>query len=131
MGDHLTDDAYRTAAALRAALRTFTAHSDRVVRKHGLTPKRYELLLLVKVATPAEATVSGLAQQLAIGQSAATQLVRRAENDCLLQRQLSREDARVHHLRLTPKGHRRLEAALTELGAQRADLVRVLTSLGE
>jgi DNA-binding MarR family transcriptional regulator len=86
--------------------------------------------LLVKVATPAEATVSSLARQLAIGQSAATQLVRRAENDQLLERQLSRKDARVHHLRLTTRGQRRLEAALAELGAQRAELVRVLTSLG-
>lgn len=127
---HPTDEDYHRAADLRRALRTFTVHSERIVRKHGLTPKRYELLLLVKVAAAAEATVTNLAQQLAIGQSAATQLVRRAENDRLLERQLSAEDARVHQLRLTTKGQQRLEAALAELGAQRAELVRILTSAG-
>jgi DNA-binding MarR family transcriptional regulator len=127
--ERLSQQDYESAAEVRLALRTFVAQSEPIITKHGLTPKRYELLLLVKVSAPKDATVTNLAERLAIGQSAATQLVRRAENDDLLERRLSRVDARIHHLQLTITGERRLEAALKELGPQRADLIQVLTSL--
>ena len=70
--NRLNERDYLHAAELRLALRTFLASSDRVIGKHGLTPKRYELLLLVKISEPAEATVSHLAGKLSIGQSATT-----------------------------------------------------------
>lgn len=120
---------YLHAAELRLALRTFLASSERVISKHDLTPKRYELLLLVKVSKPTEATVSHLARKLSIGQSATTQLVRRAENDGVLERQFSPDDARVHHIRLTQEGKQRLAAALAELGPQRRELIEALASL--
>jgi len=120
---------YVHAAELRRVLRTFLARSEQVIGRHGLTPKRYELLLLVKVSDPVEATVSRLAEKLWIGQSAATQLVHRAEKDGLLERQFSPDDGRVHHLRLTPEGTRRLAAALAELGPQRLELTEALVVL--
>lgn len=127
--NRLNERDYLHAAELRLALRAFLASSDRVIGKHGLTPKRYELLLLVKISEPAEATVSHLAGKLSIGQSATTQLVRRAEDDGVLERQFSPDDARVHHLRLTQDGKRRLAAALAELGPQRRELIDALASL--
>lgn len=120
---------YDQAAELRLALRAFHARSEATVRKHGLTAKRYELLLLVKVSDPTEATVSHVGAKLSIGQSAATQLVRRAEDDGVLERQLSRQDARVQHLRLTEEGERRLAAALADLGPERRQLINILASL--
>lgn len=127
--NRLNERDYLHAAELRLALRAFLASSDRVIEKHGLTPKRYELLLLVKISEPAEATVSNLAGKLSIGQSATTQLVRRAEDDGVLERQFSPDDARVHPLRLTKDGKRRLAAALAELGPQRSELIDALASL--
>ncbi|HWB22094.1 MAG TPA: MarR family transcriptional regulator [Gaiellaceae bacterium] len=126
---HLSEREYDEAAELRLALRSFHARSDATVRRHGLTPKRYELLLLVKVSDPAEATVGHLGARLSIGQSAATQLVRRAEDDGVLERQLSRRDARVQHLRLTEEGERRLAGALADLGPERRELINILASL--
>ena len=110
---------YANAAELRRVLRTFLNRSDKVVRAHRLTPRRYELLLLLKVAPAAQATVTDLAASLEVGSSPATQLVRRAENDELIERRLSNVDARVHELRLSAEGERRLSAALTELGPER------------
>jgi DNA-binding MarR family transcriptional regulator len=65
-------------------------------RTHELTPERYELLLLIRVAAEGEATVGKLAQQLHIGQSAVTQLARRVEDAGLIERTVSPTDARVH-----------------------------------
>jgi len=110
-------------------LRAFLNRSEKVVRAHGLTPRRYELLLLLKVAPPAEATVTHLAASLGVGQSAGTQLVRRAENDGLVERRLSPLDARVNELRVSEEGERRLAAALAELGPERRKLLQALASL--
>jgi len=100
-----------------------------VTRAHGLTTERYELLLLIKVAREEEATVGRLAARLHIGQSAATQLARRVENAGLIERTVSTRDARVHPLRLTVDGERRLAAAVAELAGEREALVRALDGL--
>jgi DNA-binding MarR family transcriptional regulator len=119
-------DRYAAAAATRLALRGHLARADRITRSHGLTAERYELLLLIKTARDGEATVGRLAQQLHIGQSAATQLARRVEDGGLIQRTVSSRDARVHPLRLTAEGERRLAAAVAELADERTSLTRVL-----
>src|SRR3954454_7182474 len=123
------DAQYANAAELRRVLRAFLNRSDKVVRAHGLTPRRYELLLLLRVAPPADATVTSLAASLEVGQSAATQLVQRAESDGLVERRLSQADARVHELRLSEEGERRLAAALAELGPERRKLLEALAPL--
>jgi DNA-binding MarR family transcriptional regulator len=120
------DPGLRDAAALRVALRAFLARSEVVTRQHGLTPERYELLLLIKTAPDGEATVGKLGARLSIGQSAATQLARRAEDLGLIERTMSTRDARVHPLRLTPEGERRLAGAVAALGSERAQLRRLL-----
>lgn len=121
----LTPGDYESAATLRRNLRHFLARTEEITRIHGLTPERYQLLLQVKVAA-GEATVGKLATQLSIGQSAATQLVRRAEDLGLLKRSLSPHDARVRFLDLSPEGERRLAAAVAELHDERALLRRLL-----
>lgn len=119
---------YREAIELRLALRRFLRRSERVVRVHGLTPQRYQLLLFIKAADGA-ATVAGLTESLQLGQAAVTQLVRRAENLGLVRRQLSQTDARVRFLRLTDEGERRLAGAVAELSEDRAALVDALAQL--
>lgn len=120
---------FEEAAQLRAALRGFHSRSEQISRAHGLTQERYQLLLMIKVSPEDTATVSSLSKTLAIGQSAATQLVRRAEDLGLLERTLSRRDARVHPLRLTDEGEKRLRATLAELGPERTALLAALHDL--
>jgi DNA-binding MarR family transcriptional regulator len=122
-------DRYDAAAAFRVALRRFLARTDQITQAHGLTPERYELLLLIKVADDGEATVGRLAPKLRIGQSAATQLARRVENAGLIERTVSARDARVHPLRLTAEGERRLAAAVKELAGERAVLASELDGI--
>ena len=110
---------YESAAALRVGLRRFLARTEQIIRDHDLTPERYELLLLIKTAPEGEATVGKLGERLSIGQSAATQLARRAEDVGLIERTMSPRDARVHPLRLTEEGERRLAATLVALREER------------
>jgi DNA-binding MarR family transcriptional regulator len=117
---------YAAEATLRVALREFAARTERIVRAHQLTSERYELLLLIGVAADGEATVGKLARQLHIGQSAATQLTRRIEDAGLIERTVSPTDARVHPLRLTAEGKRRLAAAAADLAKERAALAEAV-----
>jgi DNA-binding MarR family transcriptional regulator len=122
-------DSYAAEATARVALREFASRSDRIARAHGLTAERYELLLLIKVADDGDATVGNLARRLHIGQSAATQLARRVEDAGLIERTVSPRDARVHPLRLTAEGERRLAATAEALAADRQALGRALRTL--
>jgi DNA-binding MarR family transcriptional regulator len=87
---------------LRSALQQFARSTEVVARRHGLTTERH----------------------LAV--STVTQLVRRAENQGLLRRELAPRDARIRYLRLTEEGERRLAAALGELGEERERLTLLL-----
>jgi DNA-binding MarR family transcriptional regulator len=121
-----TREMYESAAALRISLRRFLARTTQIARGHGLTLERYELLLLIKTAPHGDATVGRLGQQLSIGQSAATQLARRAEDLGLIERTLSPHDARVRRFHLTAEGERRLAGALAELDQERTILATAL-----
>src|ERR687886_3253 len=103
-------DDYRSAAALRATLREFSRRSEQVAREEGLTPRQYLLLLMIRGAPDGseQATVTDLAQRLQLTQSTVTELVRRAEDAGLLEREPSTDDARVTWLRLTEDGAARV-----------------------
>jgi DNA-binding MarR family transcriptional regulator len=124
----LPAEEYVRAAEVRRALRGFLRRTEEVSRAHGLTAERYELLLAIKVEGERDrpVTVTSLGSSLLLSQSAVTQLVRRAENAGLIQRQLSSRDARVRHLHLTSEGEHRLAAAVAELGPGRDHLAAVL-----
>jgi DNA-binding MarR family transcriptional regulator len=123
-----TAESYAAAAALRIALRQFHAGSERITHAHGLTPERYELLLLVDTGS---VTVGRIAELLQIRQSAATQLAQRAEQDGLVERTVSDHDGRMHPLRLTRKGKRRLAACLADLEQERTALISILATLAD
>lgn len=113
--DRIDPHEIRRAADLRIALRRFTHADDQAARSAGLTPKRYQLLLLVgsSESTPSERrlTVSGAAEKLGISLSAAAELASRAEQAGLLERTPAADDARVTTLFLTDEGTRRMLAA--------------------
>jgi DNA-binding MarR family transcriptional regulator len=109
-------------AEFRAALRSFLRRSERVARASGLTPQRYLLLLMIKGGSGERSTVTELSERLQLAQSTVTELVRRAEEVGLVEREPSRDDGRVAHLRLTDEGERRLARAFTDLAEERQQL---------
>ena len=111
-------------AEFRASLRRFLRRTEKIARNSGLTPQRYLLLLMVRGAPDGSgrSTVTELAERMQLAQSTVTELVSRAEEAGLLEREQSRTDARVAHLRLSEEGERKLEAAFTTLAAERTSL---------
>src|SRR5712691_8915010 len=94
------------AAELRRRLRVFLAHGDTIVRRHGLTPQRYLLLLAIKGAPDGSGSrsIGELADDLQLAQSSITELVDRVEAAGLVIRTSVKSDARVVRVRLTPLG---------------------------
>jgi DNA-binding MarR family transcriptional regulator len=117
------DDVGRVAA-FRAALRVFMRKSERNSRSAGLTPQRYLLLLMIKGAPDGgqKSTVTELSERLQLAQSTVTELVRRAEEAGLVEREQSADDGRVAHLMLTGEGERRLAKAFTTNEQERDEL---------
>lgn len=118
-------------ADFRAALRRFQRQSERIARKSGLTPQRYTLLMMIKGAPDGseQSTVTELSDRLQLAQSTVTELVRRAEEAGLVQREQSQRDARVAHLRLTDEGERRLLSSFTALELERSQLREAFSGL--
>ena len=117
-------DAVIEVAEFRAAMRRFLRQSEKISRAYGLTPQRYLLLLMIKGAPDRSerSTVTELAERLQLAQSTVTELVMRAEEIGLIEREASPMDARVAHLRLSAEGERRLERSFTHLATERAQL---------
>ena len=113
-------------AEFRAALRSFLRRSERVARESGLTPQRHLLLLMIKGAPDGSgrSTVTELSDRLQLAQSTVTELVRRAEEAGLIERERSSADGRVAFLSLTDEGERRLERTHTSLADERDRLRR-------
>ena len=125
----MTESEYEAAAALRSALREFLTETEATTRKHGLTAEQYQLLLLIQVSPEQERTIGRLCRGLIRRQSAVTQLARRAEDLGLIERSISKRDARVRYLDLTAEGQQRLDGAITELGAERNRLLEALDTI--
>lgn len=120
-------------AQFREALRRFLRRSERVAHVSGLTPQRYLLLLMIKGAPDGseQSTVTELADRLQLAQSTVTELVRRAEEVGLVEREQSASDGRVAFLRLTAEGENRLGRAFTDLAVERRELREAFVHLDE
>ena len=118
-------------AHFRAALRAFLRKAERNARKSGLTPQRYLLLLMIKGAADGseQSTVTELAERLQLAQSTVTELVHRAEETGLIDREQSDSDGRVTHLRLSAEGERRLMQAFTSNEQERQELRTAIARL--
>ena len=132
-GERLTAQDAMRGAEFRAALRRFLRRSERIARSSGLTPQRYLLLLMIKGAPDGseQSTVTELAERLQLAQSTVTELVRRAEEVGLVERETSSVDGRVAHLRLTEEGERRLTQSFTSLAVERDALRAAFAHLDE
>jgi DNA-binding MarR family transcriptional regulator len=119
---------YERVAEFRTALRRFLRVSEDAARRHGLTPRRHLLLLLIK-GTPGGAertTVSDLSERFQLAQSTVTELVQRAENAGLVRREQSGDDGRVVYLTLTANGETALERVHGDLRPEREALTQLL-----
>src|ERR671937_1909228 len=112
-------------AAFRTALRRFLHRTESVAAQAGLTPQRYDLLLMIRSA--GELRVTELCELLHLQQTAVTELVKRTEEAGLIERAPSDEDGRVWLLRLTIEGERRL---MRVFGALREDRAALAAAFG-
>lgn len=121
------------AAEFRTALRRFERETDRIARGSGLTPRRYLVLLLIKGAADRSerSTVTELAERMSLAQSTVTELVARAEEAGLVQREGWPDDGRVAKLSLTKEGERRLTEAFRSLAAERQALREAIGRLAD
>jgi DNA-binding MarR family transcriptional regulator len=76
-----------------------------------------------------QSTVTELADRLQLAQSTVTELVRRAEEIGLVERERSSVDGRIAHLRLTPEGERRLAQTFTSNATERQRLLDAFDSI--
>jgi DNA-binding MarR family transcriptional regulator len=128
--DDQIDDIERTAA-FRTELRRFLRRTATVTADAGLTPERYDLLLMVKAAADSgqPSTVTKLCESLQLRQTAVSELVKRAEEAGLLARRPSDADGRVSLLSVTAEGEQRLLRVFDALRDDRdafADAFRLL-----
>lgn len=121
----LTKDEYERLANFRYSLREFARSTELEVRRAGLTPQQYLLLLALKGFPGRDwANISELAERLQIRHNAVIGLVNRAETRGLVRRvqDADRADRRVVQIHLTSDG----EIVLSRLtSALRGERMRV------
>jgi DNA-binding MarR family transcriptional regulator len=127
---------YQALAELRYRIRKFVREGDAVASAAGLEPQQYLLLLMIR-GMPAgqEATVSDLAERLALKHHSVVELIDRLETHGYVRRNRSREDRRSVLVSLLPRGDKMLEEVaqhrISELRATGAALVNAISSLLE
>ena len=128
-----TPDRIQRIAEFRSALAAFLERSGAGARRHGLTPQRYLLLLMIKGAPDGNerVTMGELAARLRISANTASELVSRAARAGLVVRERSAADLRVVELRLTDEGERRLAQAVAATDADRRLLSQAFQRLAE
>lgn len=118
-------------AEFRGALREFESRSEEVVRRWGLTPQRYLLLLFVKGAPDGSerATMTELKDRMKLSPNTVSDLVSRAEDAGLVVRTPAKHDLRVVHVTLTPEGERLLLGAVSDSDDYRREFARRFEAL--
>jgi DNA-binding MarR family transcriptional regulator len=112
-------------------LRRLLGRTEAAAGEAGLTPQRYDLLLMIKASDGGETTVTELCRTLQLRQTAVTELVKRAEEAGLVARRQSTSDGRVFRLSLTSEGERRLARAFAALRLDRAAFAEAFEQLAE
>ena len=117
-------------ALFRTELRRFLARTEKASREAGLTPQRYDLLLMIEAAGQSGVRVTDLCDLLQMKQTGVTELVRRAVASKLIDRRSSTDDGRARMLTLTAKGRRQLLKVFDALADDRAALTARFEELG-
>jgi DNA-binding MarR family transcriptional regulator len=119
----LTKQDFEALARFRFAIRRYLRFSEETVRRHGLSPQQYQLLLALKGFPDRDwATVREVADGLQLRHHSVVELIDRAQRQGLVQRAPHPSDARAVRVLLTHEG----EAVLDRLTAlHREELGRV------
>lgn len=111
--DRLTKRDFEELAQFRFAIRRYLRFSEDAVRRVGLTPQHYQLLLALKGFPGREwATVLELADKLQLRHNSVVELINRAQKQELVRRAPDSTDRRVVRVLMTRRGQR----VLAELG---------------
>lgn len=120
-GPPLTKRDFEALARFRFGIRRYLRFSEETVRRHGLTPQQYQLLLAIKGFPDRDwAAVRELADRLQLRHHSVVELVNRAQGQGLVDRAPHPTDARAVRVELTAEGER----ILARLSALHRDELR-------
>jgi DNA-binding MarR family transcriptional regulator len=119
--DPLTKQDFEALARFRFAIRRYLRFSEETVRRHGVTPQQYQLMLALKGFPGRDwAMVRELADRLQLRHHSVVELVNRAQSQGLVDRAGDPDDARAVRVVLTDQG----EQLLGRLSALHRDELR-------
>jgi len=103
----LTKQDFEALARFRFGIRSYLRFSEETIRKHGLTPQQYQLMLALKGFPGRDwAVVRELAERLQLRHHSVVELINRAQREGLVQRSADPDDARAVRVLLTDEGER-------------------------
>jgi DNA-binding MarR family transcriptional regulator len=117
---HWPPEAASGMAVYTAVLRSFQLLNDQVnqvVRRHGLTFSRYEVLTWLATDAESSVTLSWISRTLRIPPATVTDIVDRLERDGLVRREPHPSDARTTLAVITPPGRTLATEATRDLNA--------------
>jgi DNA-binding MarR family transcriptional regulator len=121
VGDPLTKRDFEALARFRFGIRRYLRFSEETVRRHGVTPQQYQLMLALKGFPGRDwAVVRELADRIQLRHHSVVELVNRAQSQGLVDRTGDPDDARAVRVVLTDQG----EQLLGRLSALHRDELR-------
>lgn len=112
---------FEALAQFRFGIRRYLRFSEETVRRDGLTPQQYQLLLALKGFPGRDwATVREVADRLQLRHHSVVELINRAQGEGLVQRAADPDDGRVVRVLLSDRG----EQVLARLSALHRDELR-------
>ncbi len=122
----LSKQDFEALARFRFGIRRYLRFSEETVRRHGVTPQQYQLLLALKGFPGRDwATVGEVAERLQLRHHSVVELVDRAQGQGLVRRAPHPDDARAVQVLLTDDG----EQVLGRLSALHRDELRRLDAI--
>ncbi|MER3424967.1 MAG: MarR family transcriptional regulator [Nitrospiraceae bacterium] len=103
--------AHRVAAGLTKISLAIKSHAWKEAGKSRVTPLQAQTLSILRLRQDHTATVSAIAEELAVALPTASEVVRNLEEKGWLKKQRSSKDARIVTVTLSPKGRRKAEEA--------------------
>jgi DNA-binding MarR family transcriptional regulator len=134
MKNAISDTEYRALAELRYRIRHFIQEGDAAAQRSNLEPQQYLMLLAIRgLPQGAVATISALAERMALKHHSAVELVDRLETHGLVRRSRNESDKREVRVSLRAQGSKLLERVarerLSELKSSGAALANAITAL--
>jgi DNA-binding MarR family transcriptional regulator len=121
---------FERIAFFRHALRRFLRFSEKAIRKYGVTPQQYQLILAIKGFPERDyATVGELAEQLQRNHHSVVELINRTERLGLVKRRPSSVDRRQVFVALRARGEHLLQKLVEEHRTEYRYLHSSLTKL--